>query len=68
MPDTPKQHVLQLVRELPDDATFDDIEEELLRNLRNTRGMRKMVERAERDIEEGRTMSHEEFAEKRELG
>lgn len=65
MPTTPKQHVLQFVRELPDDVSFDDIEEELLRNLRYARNIRSMVERGERDVEEGRTMSHEEFKKKR---
>jgi predicted transcriptional regulator len=65
MPATPKQHILKFVRELPDDASFDDIEQELLDNLRYARSIRAMVERGERDIEEGRTMSNEEFKEKR---
>lgn len=53
MPATsPKQAARRLVERLADDATFEDIQYELY--------VAQKIERGLRDVEEGRTASHEE--------
>lgn len=55
-----KQDVLEFVEQLPDDFEAEDLEEEIVRHLRNRRNLLRLVRQAETDIEEGRTLSHEE--------
>ena len=50
---TPKEHMLQMIEELPEDSSY----EEILRELAFAR----MVERGLADSEAGRTISHEEM-------
>jgi predicted transcriptional regulator len=50
---TPKELMIQTIRELPDDSSY----EEILRELAFTR----MIERGLADSEAGRTISHEEM-------
>lgn len=50
---TPKQHMLQVIEELPGDSSY----EEILRELAFAR----MVERGLADSVAGRTISHEEM-------
>jgi len=49
---SPKQAIAEILLELPDDATFDDIEYRIY--------VRRKVERGLRDLEAGRTVSQEE--------
>lgn len=48
-----KQAVLEIVEDLPDDSSFDEIVQELVFN--------RMVERGLADVEAGRTISNEEM-------
>jgi predicted transcriptional regulator len=48
-----KQAVMQIVEDLPDDSSFDEIVQELVFN--------RMVERGLADVEAGRTISNEEM-------
>jgi hypothetical protein len=64
---TPKQRVLEFVRGLPDDASFEEIERQFREELR-TRYIRAVVDSAREDIEAGRTMSHEELKKQRGFG
>ena len=66
MPSTPKQSMLQFVRELPDDIDNERLREAVGEHLRYTTRLRKLVQRAEADLEVGRILSHEEA--KRRLG
>ena len=66
MPSTPKQSMLQFVRELPDDIDNEGLEDAVADHLRYTRQLRELVRRAEEDVENGRVVSHEEA--KRRLG
>ena len=66
MPSTPKQSMLQFVRELPDDIDNEGLEEAVADHLRYARQLRELVRRAEEDVENGRVVSHEEA--KRRLG
>lgn len=66
MPSTPKQSMLQFVRELPDDIDNEELEEAVADHLRYTRQMRELVHRAQDDVENGRVVSHDEA--KRRLG
>lgn len=50
-----KEEALELIRKLPDTATTVDILDELL--------FKEQVDRGLRDVEEGRTISHEELKE-----
>lgn len=49
----PKEHMLQTIRDLPEDSSY----EEILRELAFAR----MIERGLADSEAGRTISHEEM-------
>ncbi|MFW5967934.1 MAG: hypothetical protein ACOCV2_10465 [Persicimonas sp.] len=66
MPDagTPKQRVLELVQDLPDDVSFEEIERTFREELR-TRYIRAVVENAREDVEAGRTISHKELKKNR---
>lgn len=57
---TPKQHLLEFVRQLPDDASFEEIRDEMVENLEYWNRVRALVEKSREDIEQGRTVSHEE--------
>ncbi len=52
MPVTAKDTIRQMLEELPDDATFEDIEYRIY--------VRRKVEQGLKDLEEGRVLSHEE--------
>ena len=49
-----KQTVVELVQEMPEDSSYDEILEELIMN--------RMIERGLADVEAGRTISDEEMA------
>jgi predicted transcriptional regulator len=49
-----KQMVVDLVQEMPEDSSYDEILEELIMN--------RMIERGLADVEAGRTISDEEMA------
>ena len=66
MPSTPKQSMLQFVRELPDDIDNERLREAVGEHLRYTARLRKLVQQAQADLEDGRVLSHEEA--KRRLG
>jgi hypothetical protein len=53
---TTKESVLQTIRELPDDASLEEILDAVLLRLK--------VERGRRQIEDGRGLSHEEAKER----
>ena len=55
---TPKEHVLEFVRGLPDDVSFEDIERELIEDLRYKRDIQLMVERAREQKRDGQMISH----------
>ena len=48
-----KEEVIQLLRELPDDSTFEEIQYHLY--------VRQKIQRGIKDIEEGRTYTQEEM-------
>ncbi|MFL6196340.1 MAG: hypothetical protein ACJ75H_19320 [Thermoanaerobaculia bacterium] len=50
---TDKQRVLQIIRDQPEDSSYDEILREL--------AFGRMVERGLADVEAGRTISHEEM-------
>jgi predicted transcriptional regulator len=50
---SPKQAIVDLVSDMPDDSTYDEILQELV--------MARMVERGLADVEAGRTLSDEEM-------
>ena len=50
---SPKQAIVNLVSDMPDDSTYDEILQELV--------MARMVERGLADVEAGRTLSDEEM-------
>lgn len=52
MPVTAKDTVRRMLDEIPDDATYEDIEYRIY--------VRRKVEQGLKDLEEGRTSSHEE--------
>ena len=60
MPSTPKQSMLQFVRQLPDDIDSEELAEAVADHLRYNRELRQLVRRAEEDVENGRVVSHEE--------
>ena len=60
MPSTPKQSMLQFVRQLPDDIDSEELAEAVADHLRYTRQLRQLVRRAEEDVENGRVISHDE--------
>lgn len=66
MPDTstPKEQLLELVHDLPDDASYAEAGKRFREMLR-THYIRAMVDSAEEDIEQGRTTPHEEFKKRR---
>lgn len=49
---TVKEELREIVEELPDDATYEDLQYRLY--------VRRKVERGLKDIEEGRTLTHDE--------
>lgn len=49
-----KQAVVEIVQDMPEDSSYDEILQELLMNL--------MIERGPADVEAGRTISDEEMA------
>ena len=65
---TAKEQLLKLVQELPDDLSSAELERELIQNIQYARHIRSLVERAEQDIEEGRTISHDDLKKKRGFG
>jgi len=52
---TPKEAVAEIIRDLPDDATYDDIIYHIY--------VRSRIERGLKDVEEGRVFSQEEVEE-----
>ena len=60
MPSTPKQSMLQFVRQLPDDIDSEELAEAVADHLRYNRELRQLVRRAEEDVENGRVVSHDE--------
>ena len=61
---TPKQRLLEFARDLPDDVSFEEIERKFRTELR-TRYVHAVVESGRKDVEAGRTTSHEELKEQR---
>ncbi len=53
-PSSAKQTVADIVKEMPEDSSYDEILEELLMN--------RMIERGLADVEAGRTISDDEMA------
>ncbi|HEY9421788.1 MAG TPA: hypothetical protein VIW92_10265 [Thermoanaerobaculia bacterium] len=53
VPMTAKQRMLDLIRDQPEDSSYDEILREL--------AFARMVERGLEDVENGRTISHEEM-------
>lgn len=51
-----KEEVIQLIKELPDDVTLEDIQYHLF--------VKQKLSRAEEQIKEGKTISHEKVIEK----
>ncbi|TXD31378.1 hypothetical protein FRC96_21195 [Lujinxingia vulgaris] len=63
-----KHELIAFIRELPDDLTWGEMKQEVLSYLQYVHHVRSLVERGERDIDEGRTMSHKCLKKKRGLG
>ncbi len=49
---TPKEEVKRLLDQIPDDSTFEDIQYHIY--------VREKIERGQKDVAEGRVLSHEE--------
>lgn len=47
-----KEHMVQIIRDQPEDSSFDEILREL--------AFARMIERGLEDVDQGRTVSHEE--------
>jgi hypothetical protein len=65
---TAKEQLIQLVQDLPDDLSSVELERELIQNIQYARHIRSLAERAEQDIEERRTISHDDLKKKRGFG
>ncbi|TXD35872.1 hypothetical protein FRC98_14470 [Lujinxingia vulgaris] len=63
-----KEELIAFIRELPDDLTWGEMKQEVLSYLQYVHYVRSLVERGERDIDEGNTTPHDVFKKKRGLG
>ena len=64
--DTGKDRVLQFVRELPDDLSSEEVEREVIKELRYHRYIKTLIARGRKAKGEGRVTSHAEV--KKQLG
>lgn len=65
---TAKEQLLRFAQELPDDVSQAELEQELIQSIQYARYIRSLVERAERDVEEDRIISHDDLKKKRGFG
>ncbi|RAL22254.1 hypothetical protein DL240_10395 [Lujinxingia litoralis] len=63
-----KEDLVAFIRELPDDLTYGEMMQEIMLYMHYVHHVRSLAERGERDIDEGRTMSHKLLKKKRGLG